>query len=215
MLFRSRGRTSESVWTLYAWGDTYVNWPRSNNDALDIVADKSSYNVGDTAHIVVKSPYQGKGVKALLTVEREQVISSTVYDVKSNAMKFDIPIRETSVPVVYASVTITKPRQGESFDAQGKDTGLPASKIGYIKLPVSVKSKEVTVLITTDKKKYEPGDEMSIEISTTDSTEKPVSAELSMAVVDQSLLDLTGFSLPDLPSIFYYERGLGIRTASM
>ena len=55
---------------LYAFSQTYINWPRANNDRIEVIADKPEYKVGDTAKLLIKSPYQGEGVKALITVER-------------------------------------------------------------------------------------------------------------------------------------------------
>ena len=105
------GREAKAGTSIYAWSDTYYNWPHTNDDRIDVLADKPEYKVGDTAKLLVKSPYQGKGVKALLTIERENVMSKQVIDVTSNAQSFDIPITEDFLPNAYVSVVIIKPVQ--------------------------------------------------------------------------------------------------------
>ena len=80
------GRESKAGTSFYAWADVYFNWPHTNNDRMQIIADKPSYKVGDIAKLIVKTPYQGQGVKALITVERENVISKKIIDVTANAM---------------------------------------------------------------------------------------------------------------------------------
>jgi uncharacterized protein YfaS (alpha-2-macroglobulin family) len=72
------GRESKASWSLYAWSGDYYNWPRSNNDRMPLVADKPLYKPGETAKIIIKSPYQGESVQALVTVERENVLSKQV-----------------------------------------------------------------------------------------------------------------------------------------
>lgn len=211
----SSGLESKAGWSLYAWSDTYFNWPRSNNDRIEIVADKPEYKVGDTAKLLVKSPYQGKGVKALVTVERENIITKYVVDVESNALPIEVPITDELVPAVYVSVVIIKPRMGETFNEHGLDTGAPAFKIGYVKLPVEISTKKIDLTITTDKEKYIPGEKVIVNLETRDAQGKPVATELSLGVVDLSLLDLTGFSLPDIAASFYYDRGIGVQTANM
>ena len=211
----SAGRESKAGWSVYAFADTYVNWPRSNNDKMDIVTDKHEYKVGDTAKLLVKTPYQGKGVKALVTIEREDVIEKRVIDVTSNAIPVDVKITEDLVPTAYVSVVVMKPRMGETFNEYGLDTGVPAFKIGYAKLIIDPESKKLDVTIKTDKEKYVPGEKVTVNFETKDWKGKPVPAELSLGVVDMSLLDLTGFSMPDLVDVFYYERGLGVSTANM
>lgn len=210
-----KGRESKAGWSLYAWGDTYVNWPHTNNDRIDVIADKPEYKVGDTAKLIVKSPYQGKGVKALVTIERENVISRKIVDVVSNAQAVEVQITDDLVPVAYISVIIIKPRIGETFNENGLDTGAPAFKMGYARLKVDTSTKKLDISITTDKEKYLPGEKVSVSLTVKDSKGKPVQADLSLGVVDMSLLDLTGFQMPDVVGKFYYERGVGVATANM
>lgn len=209
------GRESKAGTSLYAWSSTYFNWPHSNNDRLDIILDKPSYKVGDTAKLLVKSPYQGKGVKALVTVERENVITHKVIDVTSSALPIEVPVTDDLLPIAYVSVVIVKPRMGETFNENGLDTGAPAFKVGYVKLPIDTSPRKLTVKIRTDKEKYLPGDTVTATLEAVDAKGNPVQAELSLGVVDLSLLDLTGFQMPDLVETFYAERGLGVVTSNM
>lgn len=209
------GRIAKSGTSLYAFSRTYINWPHSNNDRIDVVADKPEYAVGDTAKLLIKSPYQGEGVKALITVERENVISKKVIDVESNAQAIEIPITEDLIPNAFVSAVIIKPRDGDTFDENGKDTGMPAFKIGYVKLNVETERKRLNVVISTDKQKYGPGETVNVDIKTLNYNDKPVSAEVSLGVVDMSVQALLGFAMPDLIKRFYEERGLGVRTAEM
>ncbi len=211
----ANGHEAKAGWSLYAFADAYFNWPRTNNDRIQVIADKPSYKVGDTAKLIVKTPYQGKGVKALVTIERDQIIEKRVIDVKSSALPVEVEIKDDMIPVAYVSVVVFKPRLGETFDDNGVDTGAPAFKIGYARLSIDTAPKKIDLKIETDKEKYLPGDKVQVKISSKDAAGAPVQTELSLGVVDLSLLDLTGFSLPDIVSSFYYERGVGVQTASM
>ncbi len=209
------GRPAKTGTDVYAWSSTYVNWPHANNDRLDIVTDKPNYTVGDTAKLLVKSPFQGKGVKALVTVEMQNIITKKVMDVTSNALPIEIPITKDLIPNAYVSVLIIKNRIGETFDENGLDTGAPAFRLGYTKLSVDTSSKQIDVSVTTDKPKYAPGEKVTVQIKTLGADGKPVSAEVSVGTVDMSLLALSGYWTPDLVSMFYSERGLGVSTAQL
>lgn len=211
----NEGRETKAGSSLYSFSSTYINWPHSNTDRIDVLADKPEYKVGDIAKILVKSPFQGKGVKALLTVERDQIITKRVIDIKSNAESIDIPITENLLPTAYVSVVIIKPRVGETFNENGLDTGAPAYKIGYAKLNIDTTPKRMTIDIRTDKEQYLPQGKVTVTLTTRDSTGKPVPAELSLGTVDMSLLALSGFEMPDLVKDFYSERGLGVYTSQM
>ena len=209
------GREAKSSASLYAWSDTYFNWPHSNTNTVEIVVDKPEYAVGDTAKLLVKSPFQGKGVKALVTVEREGIISHRVIDVTSNALPIEIPVTAQAVPNAYVSVIVVKPRTGETFNENGLDTGAPAFRVGMAKLVVDTSSKVLHIGVVTDKDQYLPGEKVTVTLKTTDAKGQPARAELSLAGVDMSLLALSGFELPNLVKIFYAERPLGVETAQM
>ncbi|HLD08225.1 MAG TPA: Ig-like domain-containing protein [Candidatus Peribacterales bacterium] len=210
-----KGRRSEAGTDIYSYSNTYFNWPRSNSDRMEVVADKPEYKVGDTAKLIVKSPYQGKGVKALITVERENIIEKRLLDVESNALPIEIPITEDLIPNAYVSIVILKARQGETFDESGLDTGLPAFAMGLERLKVETARKVMSVEITTNEKKYLPRATVNVTLRTRDALGKPIPAEVSLSAVDMSVLALTGFQKPDLVQFFYTLRPLGVRTAHM
>ncbi len=209
------GREAAAAVSVYAWSPRYVHWPRTNSDRMEVQADRPEYKPGDTASILIKSPYQGAGVKALVTVEREGILSRSVIPITSNAQSIEIPVTEEFIPNAYVSVVVVKPRQGETFDESGTDTGAPAFKIGYAKLVVDAASKKLSVGITPDKAQYAPGETVTVTIRTTDAAGTGVPAELSLGVVDMSLLALSSFETPDLTRLFYAQRGLGVATAHL
>ena len=207
------GREAKAGTSVYAWSSTYFNWPHSNSNRMDVIADKPEYQVGETAKLLVKSPFQGKGVRALITVERENVITRSVVDVTSNAQSFEIPITEDLIPNAYVSVLIIKPREGETFNEFGLDTGAPAFRIGYAKLKVETRKKKMNVTMNTDKERYGPGETVTVDLISTDDEGRPIKGEFSLAAVDMSVLALTGFEMPNLLDLFYSDRGLGVLTS--
>lgn len=209
------GHVATAGTSLYAWSSSYVNWPHENDNSIDVIADKPEYAVGDTAKLLVKSPFQGKGVKALVTVERENVMTKKVMDVTGNALPIEVPITEDLIPNVYVSVVIMKPRDGETFDDQGKDTGMPSFRIGYAQLHVETKRKNLSVSVETNKKQYLPGEKVTATIKAKDAFGKPVQGEFTLASVDMSVIALLGFHMPDLVANFYMDHGLGVNTAEM
>lgn len=209
----SQGREAVADTSLYAWSTSYVNFAQPNSDKIEIIADKKEYAVGDTATLMVKSPYQGNGVKMLFTLERENIIEQKVVDLSANAQPIKFEITENMIPNIYASAVIIKPRQGQTFDENGADTGAPAFKIGYTELSVETANKDLNVQIKTNKSQYKPGEEVKATIIITDAGGNPVRADVSLATVDLSVLALTGFQLPDLVSRFYTNQGLGVLTS--
>ena len=194
----------------YMWvsGRKYVNWRQENNDRIDLVADQRSYQVGDTATILVPHPYQGP-VKALVTIERGHIYQHWVQTLETNSEQIEIPITEDLIPNVFVSVVVVK----------GEDETNPLSsfKIGYTQLPIDTAEKELKITLTPDKGdegRYQPGETATYDVVVTNSQGEPVKAELALNLVDLSVISLADQSGPDIVSYFWRERGLGVRTAS-
>ena len=68
--------------------------------------------------------------------------------------------------------------------------------------------------IEPDRDQAIPGETVQYEVQVTDSEGVGVAADVSVAVVDQAVLSLLDESARDGMSAFWYERALGVRTAS-
>ncbi len=212
----SLGNTVTSATEIYVTsGDEFINWGQQNNDRIELVPDKQEYKVGDTAHILVKSPYQN--VYALVTHERADVVFKQVMKITSNSQTIDVPITEGSLPNEFVSVLLVKgdntaaglPDPGKEVD----ERNVAAFKLGYTTLQVDTSGRKLGLEVTTDKPKYHPGDEVDLHVKSVDPSGKPVKAEVSVSVVDESVLSLTDNVTADLLTEFYRKRYLGVETA--
>ncbi|MBC7316134.1 MAG: alpha-2-macroglobulin, partial [Chloroflexi bacterium] len=191
---------------LYLWVSSsaeYINWGQENHDRITLVADKKSYRPGETAKIMVPSPYQGR-VNALLTIERGKVIQYQVITLKTNSDILEIPIREEYAPNVFVSVLIV---QGAQSAGQ-----VPSFKLGYVMLPISTERQQLKVTITPDKSTYRPRATATYEISTQTYDGKGVPAEVTLQLVDLAVEKLTGAARPNIVDTFYRQRGLNVWT---
>jgi hypothetical protein len=184
----------------------WVNWGQENHDRINLVADKKSYRPGETAQILIPSPYQGK-VTALLTIERGHVLEHRLLDIESNSQQLSLPILPEYAPNVYVSVVIVK----------GVDTTNPVAsfKVGYVMLSVSTEQKELKITITPDRTgPYKPRDKVTYAIEVKNYQGRGVEAELSLNLVDLAVESLAGADTRDIVQWFYRERGLGVATAA-
>ncbi len=200
----SQGRTARSAAYLWVWGGGTASWRVTNDDTIQLIADKESYSVGDTAEILVPAPFSD--AIGLVTVERGKVISRGTQTFPTNNERLSIPITEGSVPNVF--VTVVLYRRPTIADP------IPRYKVGYVRLPVSTKTRELTVTIQPDRQQAKPGDKVKYDLRVTDSNGKGVKAELSVAVVDKAVLSLTEERGVNGMRAFWFERGLGVRTSS-
>ena len=207
----SRGNAVISESGYYATGSDYVAWARSDDDTIQLVADKKNYKPGDTASILIKSPYEK--TRALVTLERDHILERRVVELTGTASTIKVPLTSRHLPNVFVSVILLQGRNPkQEFGPDGQDLSKPAFKLGYVNLKVAPEEKRLTVKIKTDKEKYQPGEEVVADFQVTDAAGSPVESELTVAVPDQGVLALTGYTLPDWFGAFYAGRALGVST---
>ena len=193
-----RGNLVNSIYNIYVYGDGQVNIKPTTDTSLDVQAEKSNLGVGDEASIIIKSPYPN--AKALICIERGKIFEYQIKEISGNLYNFTFPIKEEYIPNVYVSVLL-QPQT-------------PEVKFGSVQFNINTKEKELDIEVKSNKSSYLPGEEATFDIIAKDSQGRPVSAELSFAVVDLSVLALKGNPKKN-PLVFFY-RGfpLTVQTSS-
>ncbi|MCJ7737204.1 MAG: alpha-2-macroglobulin, partial [Anaerolineae bacterium] len=193
-----------STW-LWVSDTDYVSWRRENNDRITLVSDKSSYVPGETAEILIPTPFAGPHW-AWITIERGSVLQHEVVALTTNSTVYRLPIRAEHAPNIYVSVVIVK----------GPDTNEPVAthKVGYIELSVEPATQLLQIELTPSVNQALPGETVSFDVVTRDAHGEPVQAGLSLDLVDKSVLSLSPRQPNAILEAFYGRRGLGISTAS-
>ena len=206
-----RGNVITTSTYFYVTGKDYVSWEQRDDDTIELVADKEGYAPGETARILVKSPYEK--AKALVTIERELVIESRVLEIQGSSSRIEVPIKPEYMPNVFVSILLLQGRTDQARADEKQDIGKPSFKMGYVKLSVSPSEKMLKVDIARDKKDYKPKEKVSLSFKVRDSKNAGVKACLSLAVVDVGVLNLIGYQTPDPFGRFYGEKPLSIQTS--
>ena len=205
-----RGNALKAQTYFYATGSGYVAWERSNNDRIDLVANKTSLQPGEMVSIIVKNPYET--ATALVTIEREGILKHFTTMLVGSAPQINLPITKDYLPNIFVSVVLLQGRTDRPTAREEGDVGRPSFKVGYVALSVNPKIKKLNVSIESEKKEYRPGDTVEVKINVKDSDGKPKNAEVTLSVVDLGVLNLIGYRAPDPFETFYSERGLAVVT---
>lgn len=206
----AKGRKAATRDSLYVTGSGWVSWQRNDTDRIDLVADKQLYDVGDTAKILVKSPYPQ--AEALVTVEREGVLSVRRVKLKGSATALDIPLGEGAIPNVFVGVVLVRGRVEASKGLEsGDDPGRPSVRVGYTELKVEKKQKRLSVALTPDAQDKRPRDKVTVNVAVKDAAGKGAKSEVTLWAVDEGVLRMTGYQAPDPVEALFPLRGLSVR----
>ena len=200
----AQGREARSARFVWVSGSQTASWRIRNDDVIELIADRDAYEVGDTAEILVPAPFPG--ATALVTVERGKVITRRVVTFEGNSERIRVPILDGFVPNVFVGVVL--------YRAPTADDPVPRYNVGYVELPVSTDSRKLIVSVAPQAERAVPGETVRYDVTVTDTRGRGQKAELSVAIVDAAVLSLTEQVGPDGLRAFWFERGLGVLTAS-
>ncbi|MFI5134279.1 MAG: alpha-2-macroglobulin, partial [Chitinophagales bacterium] len=175
----------------YGWNDTRnTSFEVDNEGEVDIQLDKESYNVGDKANVLLKSPFEGK---ILLTVERGSVLEYHYLNTKEKAASISIPVKDEFLPNVFITATAFRKMSNNQLPLTVARGYVPLKVVKTeTKIPVAINSVESSRSKT----------KQHIQVKTA------ANAELTIAVVDEGILQLKNTPTPDPYNFFYQQRAL-------
>ncbi len=190
-------------------GIVYVDWPssygraqRSDPDGatmLTFTTDKTSYDVGETATVVI--PGTGGG-RALVSFENgSSVLGGHWVEMSSGGdTKYSFKVTPEMAPNFYIHISLLQPH-GQ------RENSSPIRMYGVMPVEVNNKASVLEPVISAPDV-LRPQTEFTVKVSEKTGTEMTY----TLAVVDEGLLDLTNFKTPNPWKEFYAREALGVRT---
>ena len=188
-------------------GASEPRWRATDGAALDLVLDKKAYEVGETATVLVKSPYPE--AEALVTVERAGVMRTERRTLRGATPTLKIPITEDMNPNAFVGVHLLRGRT-KARAPRGADVGAPSFRLGYAEIPIRPDARRLRVKVTPSTTEARPGQELEVEVAVADRAGKPVRASATLYAVDEGVLMLTGYKTPDPLPRFAAPRPLAV-----
>jgi uncharacterized protein YfaS (alpha-2-macroglobulin family) len=200
----SAGNEFRSAGGIYVTGTGFTPWQVTNDESLQLVADKREYQPGDVARVLVPAPFENS--VGLVTIERQGIISKEIRPFAGNSVLLEVPVQTDYLPNVFVSVALFKAPDGAGT--------LPQFRTGNVELTVSADSQRLRIAVTPDRTKVQPRESVTFAIKTTDMAGNGVAAELSLALVDEAVLSLTDATPVNAFTQLYGRRFLGVQTSA-
>jgi alpha-2-macroglobulin len=184
-------------------------------ESITLVPSKKEYEPTDTAEILVQVPFPQADLT--VTTRRNGLASVQHLNCVDGTAKIKIPLEELYIPNLQVQVDAVGPKVRTDVagkELQGKPLR-PAYASGNLSLAISKKTREVTVKVTPAATKLQPGESTEVEVLLKDWQGKPVSGEVTLVMVDESVLALTGYSFADPLSRFCIGRSADVFDAHL
>lgn len=230
-------QAASSVWVTKQ-GELW--FAQDNDDRIDVLPEKKSYQPGETAHLQVRMPF--REATALVSVEREGIVSTQVVTLRGDDPTVDLKIEKTWGPNVYVSVLALRGRIREvpwysfftwgwkepmnwvrSFWYEGReyqaptamvDLSKPAFKLGVAAIKVGIAEHELQVSVTSDKPQYAIRQKATARIKVLHDGKPLAGTEIAFAAVDEGLLSLRPNESWNLLGSMIQQRSWGVETST-
>ncbi len=206
----AEGRENETELRVWVAGGR-VPPRRGLEETVTLVPDHREYRAGDVARVLVIAPFAP--AEGVLTLRRSGLLREERFTTASGSHTLAIAIEDAFTPNVHLQVDLVgqAPRDGASGGDAKTFVSRPAFASSTLDLPVPPASRTLTLAVTPREPALEPGAETVLELSLRDGEGRPVAGgEAAVVVVDEAVLALTGYRLPDPLDIFYARRGADV-----
>lgn len=194
---RASGVAGYSVTHFYAygWGGTSASsFEVSNEGEVLMEFDKPAYQVGDKAKVLFKTPFAGK---LLVTVERNQVLEHHYLETDNKSAEFTFSLGDEHLPNAYVTATLIRPLD---------NSNLPLTVAhGFASVKVEEEDTKIPVeIVAVEKSRSKTKQKIKIKTAR--------NAQVTVAVVDEGILQIKNFQTPDIHGFFYQKRALEVNS---
>ena len=184
------GRLQTVKVDLFAGGDRPATWSRPPAEVFSVAPDKDSYAPGETARLVLQSPFQN--ARALAVVEEPDGHNLYSWVTVSNGFgTFPLPIKPEYLPRVPVHFVLMRGRiPGDDGEAPiHADLRKPATLAATQWVTVTPVKNIVKVALSYPRKAA-PGQQIELGVHLSDDQGRPLAGEVTLWLVDQAVLAL-------------------------
>lgn len=191
-LIDSKNYVKQNFYAYYGESGSMASYNINREGEIGIEMDKSQYTPGETARILFKTPFEGE---LLVTLERDKVLEHFTMQAGSAGATLNLKIKEEYLPNIYVSATLIR---------NIHNTSLPLTVAhGYANIGFNDPGRKMPLSITASS-------ESRSKVAQTITVKTEPGAEVTIAVVDEGILQVKGYNSPDPYEWFFRKRALEV-----
>jgi len=208
----SSGRAAITHHSFWVAGQDEWVFEQDNHDRIDLIAEKKLYEPGEIARFQVRMPF--REATALVTVEREGILDARVVKLSGKSPVIDLPIKASWAPNIFVSALLVRGRNDDIKPTALVDLGRPSFKLGITGIEIGQRGHRLEVEVKTDKTRYQIREKAiaRIKVRTPEGGAPPAGAEVTLAAVDEGLLELASNDSWNLLEAMMAKRGYSMQT---
>jgi hypothetical protein len=187
--FDRLGRAQVVSSDFYAGGEGAVAWPKPASGVFKVASDRTEYDPGATAHLVLESPFQT--AQALCVIEAPEGNEYRWLTVRDGKATLDVVTKGTWTPRLPVHVVLMRGRVAGAQPAAGStvDLGKPATVAATAWVGVRPVDNQVAVKVANPER-ARPSETLPVTVSLAAPSGEPLAGEVTLWLVDQAVLAL-------------------------
>jgi hypothetical protein len=179
----------------YAYGyGSKASFEVDTDGEVQIETNQENYLLGEKAKAIFKTPFDGK---LLITIENAGILEHKFVQTQNKSAEITIDLGTAHLPNVYITATLIRAMNQPELPLM--------SAHGMKTIKVDDPKRRIPIIITAVEKSRSKT-KQRVDVRTSPNT------ELTIAVVDEGILQLKNTETPKINEYFYQKRALGVRS---
>ncbi len=184
----NKGRKNETTISIWKEEKIEKKIDHAEQEKVILIPDHKEYQPGQNTSIMIQAPF--KPARGIVSIRHNGMLKTVPVELKDGSSIIELPVSEQMMPNAYVQANLVGPNS--KFAS------------GVIMLSVPPDSRKLKVEITPAEKNISPGQKTSVKLNVSRQTGGLApNAHLAVAIVDESVLALSGYSWQDPASAFY------------
>ncbi|MDP9024899.1 MAG: alpha-2-macroglobulin family protein, partial [Candidatus Eremiobacteraeota bacterium] len=184
-----------------------MRWNAENPSQVKVTLDKASYKPGELATALVQSPYPQADL--YFSVVREKTLYASRTLVRGGAPRITFRVTPEMLPNAAAQVVLV--RRGKPLEKLAAGSLDSLVRIGFASFSTNVDAKYLKLAIVPGRARVSPGDSQTVSFALKHADGTLARGELAVMVVNDAILQLSGYRLPDLVKTVYADQPISTR----
>jgi hypothetical protein len=199
------GRENSASIYVYVPGEGAIFVGADGAQSISVVPDQDSYQPGDTASLLLQSPFPADApATALITVQRADIMYTDLVPLSGTSIVYDLALPEEYAPNVFVSVV--------AVHGIWQDFNNPGFATGSLRLTVEPTEDRLNINVQPSAEQTAPRESVSFDLTVTDAEGNPAQAEVGVALTDEAVLALAPRNSATLEQMFYGEQNNAVQT---
>ena len=180
-------------------GEEPAELPVQNETSFKIEHRTDAFNPGDKAALSIQAPFGGM---AWVSVETDQILDTLLVPLSGNAGRIELPIKKEYAPNATVSIYLVRP---------GGDKSLPVERFATSEIQVNRPDRQLKIESHLASASVKPGENVHGELRVSSEAKPVADADLAVFAVDDAVLKLGDWQLPNVLENFYPRNPFSVR----